>query len=68
MLQELLDLVANSGSMAPGELAQRKEDLKRKQKRKLVDFDTLTKQVLKQNQRNLLSLIASPKLHTPNQM
>ena len=44
-LQELLDLVANSGSMAPSELAQRKEDLKRKQKRQLVDFDTLTKQV-----------------------
>ena len=44
-MQELLDLVANSGSMAPSELAARKEEMKRQHKRHLADFDSLTKQV-----------------------
>ena len=53
-LQEIADLIANSASMSPSELAQRKEELKQRHRHQLTDFDNLTKQLVERAEKNLL--------------
>ncbi|CAH1789583.1 unnamed protein product [Owenia fusiformis] len=44
--QELIDLVANAGTLKSSELAQKKEELKRRQQREIAEFDSLTPQMI----------------------
>ncbi|XP_013391352.1 uncharacterized protein LOC106159584 [Lingula anatina] len=50
--QELMDLIANSASLKNGELQEKKEELKRQQQRILGEFDLLTPQLVKQEEKD----------------
>ena len=49
----MAELLANSAGLSPSELAAQKDDLKRKHKAQLHDFDSLTKQLIAQAERDL---------------
>jgi trichohyalin len=53
-LQEMAELVSNSAGLSPSELAQRKEELKRKYKHQLADFDRLTEELVLKAEKDLL--------------
>lgn len=53
-LQEMAELISNSAGLSPSELANRKEELKRKYKHQLADFDNLTEQLVLKAEKDLL--------------
>lgn len=53
----MADLLANSVGLSQSELAAAQDDLKRRSKAQLHDFDTLTKQLVAQAERDILPFI-----------
>ena len=50
----MADLLANSAGLSAQELNQRKEEMKRRHKLQLADYDQLTKQLIEQAQKDLV--------------
>ena len=53
----MAELLANSAGLSPSALAEQKDELKRRHKAQLHDFDSLSKQLIAQAERDLLPYI-----------